>query len=231
MHHRESHKGPKLFLAIAGNIGTGKSTLANLLSEKYKWEAHFEVVNDNPYLADFYENMARWSFPLQIFFLNSRYRAHQAIVKGSNSAIQDRSIYEDANIFAKNLYDNGLMEKRDYYNYLDIYQELCANLPPPDLLIYLRKDLPRLKENINKRGRGYESKISDSYLSDLNKLYDEWIESYRLGKVLVIDSNQLDFVKHPEHMELVSRRIFETLDQQEMFSDAGPNLRLRPTAI
>lgn len=207
----------KTFVAIAGNIGTGKTTLTNLLSMRYSWEPHFEVVAENPYLADFYANMARWSFPIQIFFLNARYKAHKRINAHFNSAIQDRSIYEDANIFARNLYDNGHMEKRDYFNYLDLYNEMCHNLTPPDLLIYLRKDLSYLKKNISRRGRDYESGISDEYLLSLNRYYDEWIEKYSMGKVLVINSNELDFVGTPEHFEGIGQKILSQLDQQDMF--------------
>jgi len=210
-------RGNKLFIAVAGNIGTGKTTLTGLLSRKYGWEAHYEVVVDNPYLADFYDNMARWSFPIQIFFLNTRFKAHQNINGSSNSAIQDRSIYEDAHIFARNLYESGHMEKRDYHNYLDLYHEMCKHLTPPDLLIYLRKSLPKLKDNIQRRGRDYEAKITDNYLDSLNRYYDEWIENYEDGKVLVLDSDNYDFLNRPQDFESVGRRIFQELDQQEMF--------------
>ncbi|MBI3544458.1 MAG: deoxynucleoside kinase [Deltaproteobacteria bacterium] len=206
-----------MFVAVAGNIGTGKTTLTGMLSKRFGWEPHYEVVVDNPYLADFYDNMTRWSFPIQIFFLNTRFKAHQRINQSLNSAIQDRSIYEDANIFARNLFESGHMEKRDYHNYLDLYEEMCKHLTPPDLLIYLRKSLPKLKSNITQRGRDYETKISDDYLSNLNRYYDEWIERYRTGKVLVIDSDNLDFVKRPEDFDKVGQQIFAQLDQQEMF--------------
>ena len=209
--------GPKIFLAVAGNIGTGKTTLAHLLSKRYGWESHFEVVADNPYLADFYENMSRWSFPIQIFFLNSRFKAHQHINNNSNSAIQDRSIYEDANIFARNLYESGHMEKRDYHTYLDLYEEMCKHLTPPDLLIYLRKSLPKLRQNISKRGRDYETKISDQYLVNLNRYYDEWIENYRMGKVLVVDSDHYDFLNNQNDFEKICKLVFQQLEQQEMF--------------
>lgn len=213
-------QGPKIFVAVAGNIGTGKTTLTNLLSNRYGWEPHYEVVVDNPYLADFYDNMARWSFPIQIFFLNTRFKAHQRINLSTNSAIQDRSIYEDANIFARNLFESGLMEKRDYHNYLDLYEEMCKHLTPPDLLIYLRKSLPNLKQNIAKRGRDFETKIGDDYLSNLNRYYDEWIERHQASKVLIIDSDHLDFVKNAEDFDKIGRQIFQQLDQQEMFFGA-----------
>ena len=210
-------KGPKIFVAVAGNIGTGKTTLTGLLSKKYGWHPHFEVVVENPYLADFYDNMARWSFPIQIFFLNSRFKAHQKINFSASSAIQDRSIYEDANIFARNLFESGFMEKRDYFNYLDLYEEMCNHLTPPDLLIYLRKSLPKLKGNISLRGRDYEANISDSYLTNLNRYYDEWIEKYSQGKVLVIDSDDKDFLNRPADFDAVGKAIFDQLDQKEMF--------------
>lgn len=215
--NQASQKGPKIFVAVAGNIGTGKTTLTGLLSKRYNWNPHFEVVVENPYLADFYDNMARWSFPIQIFFLNSRFKAHKVINDSSNSAIQDRSIYEDANIFARNLYESGMMEKRDYHTYLDLYNEMCQHLVAPDLLIYLRKSLPKLKSNIAQRGRDYEANISDTYLSNLNRYYDEWIERYDIGKVLVVDSDNLDFVKRPEDFDKVGRQIFQELDQKELF--------------
>ncbi|MGE4232325.1 MAG: deoxynucleoside kinase [Bacteriovoracia bacterium] len=203
----------KLFLTIVGNIGAGKTTLTKMLSEAHGWEAHFEAVTNNPYLEDFYKNMSRWSFPIQIFFLNSRYQTHQKISKGTRSAIQDRSIYEDAHIFARNLYESGFMEKRDYFNYLDIYNELVGHLNSPDLMVYLRKSLPKLKENVAKRGRDYEADISEKYLSDLNRYYDEWIEKYKEGKVLVIDSDNLDFVNNQEDFNNISKQIFDHVPQ------------------
>jgi len=212
-----SSPNARIFVSIAGNIGTGKTTLTKLLSERYGWEPHFEVVVENPYLADFYANMSRWSFPIQIFFLNTRFKAHQTINSSPNSAIQDRSIYEDANIFARNLYESGFMEKRDYHNYLDLYNEMCKHITPPDLLIYLRKSLPKLKSNIAKRGRDYEADISDSYLGNLNKYYDEWIERYDQGKVLVIDSDNTDFLNNAQDFDRICAQIFQQLDQQEMF--------------
>ncbi len=209
--------GPKLFIAIAGNIGTGKTTLTKLLSKKYGWLPHYEVVEHNPYLADFYESMSRWSFPIQIFFLNSRFKAHKNINLSLNSSIQDRTIYEDANIFARNLYESNYMDKRDYDNYLSIYHEICQYLTPPDLLIYLRKSLPKLRKNIADRGRDYETNISDTYLSNLNRYYDEWIENYHDGKVLVLESDEFDFVKKEEDFNHICKKLFQTIDQQELF--------------
>lgn len=207
----------KIFIAIAGNIGTGKTTLTKLLSERFGWQAHFEAVTDNPYLADFYKDMARWSFPLQIFFLNNRFSAHQDVTRGADSAIQDRSIYEDANIFARNLYETGQMEERDYRNYLELYKVMTQFLTPPDLVIYMRKSLPKLKERIALRGRDYEKAIPDTYLESLNRYYDEWMQEYSLGKKLIIDSDELDFLGNPEHFDEVCSRILGALDQRDLF--------------
>jgi deoxyadenosine/deoxycytidine kinase len=210
----------KIFIAIAGNIGTGKTTLTNMLSRRFGWEAHFEVVADNPYLSDFYKDMSRWSFPLQIFFLNHRFKAHQLVTEGANSAIQDRSIYEDANIFARNLFETKMMSERDYRNYLDLYESMVAFLNPPDLVLYLRKSLPKLKEQITLRGREYEKNIPDDYLSSLNRYYDDWMSSYSLGKKLVIDSDDLNFLKTPADFELVCQKIVGALDQRDLFLDS-----------
>ncbi|OFZ81564.1 MAG: hypothetical protein A2583_08575 [Bdellovibrionales bacterium RIFOXYD1_FULL_53_11] len=207
----------KIFVAVAGNIGTGKTTLSQMLSRRFGWEAHFEAVADNPYLSDFYKDMSRWSFPLQIFFLNNRFRAHQMVTRNSSSAIQDRSIYEDANIFARNLYEQNLMEERDYKNYLILYETMCGFLTPPDLIIYLRKSLPRLKEQIRLRNRDYEKSIPDEYLANLNRYYDDWMDNYDLGKKLVLESDHLDFLHNPADFELVVRRILGTLEQRDLF--------------
>ena len=212
--------GQKIFIAIAGNIGTGKTTLTNMLSRRFGWEAHFEVVADNPYLADFYKDMARWSFPLQIFFLNHRFQAHQLVTQGANSAIQDRSIYEDANIFARNLYETGMMEERDYKNYLQLYQSMVSFLTPPDLVVYLRKSLPKLKEQIALRGRDYEKNIPDEYLTNLNRYYNDWMETYELGNKLIIDSDDLNFLKNPDDFELVCQNLVSALDQRDLFLDS-----------
>ncbi len=207
----------KLFVAVAGNIGSGKTSLTRMLSQRYGWKAHFESVSDNPYLSDFYADMSRWSFPIQVFFLNSRFKAHKAIGASHGSSIQDRSIYEDAHIFARNLYESGFMERRDYFNYLDLYQEMISHVGAPDLVIYLRKSLPALTKNIQKRGREYESNISHDYLANLNRYYDEWIEGYRLGRVAGIDSDELDFVNRPEDFDKVGRIVFDAIDQTELF--------------
>jgi len=214
----------KIFIAIAGNIGTGKTTLTQLLSRRFGWNAHFEAVTDNPYLADFYRDMSRWSFPLQIFFLTNRFQAHQKISQGTHSAIQDRSIYEDANIFARNLFEQGQMEERDYKNYLELYSSVCQFLTPPDLIIYLRKSLPKLKERITWRGREYEKDIPDDYLSNLNRYYDDWMETYDLGKKLVIPSDGLDFLDNPRDFEYLTRQVLETLEQRDLFLESSVHL-------
>lgn len=211
----------KIFVAIAGNIGTGKTTLSQHLSRKFGWQAHFESVSDNPYLADFYRDMHRWSFPLQIYFLNNRYRAHQKIVDGTDSAIQDRSIYEDANIFARNLFEQGFMEERDYVNYLELYQVMTAFLQPPDLVIYLRKSLPVLKKRIAQRGRDYEKSIPDDYLVNLNRYYDDWMEQYDLGKKLIIESDEIDLFDGERHFDALSHQVLQALDQKDFFLEGA----------
>jgi deoxyadenosine/deoxycytidine kinase len=207
----------KNFIAVAGNIGSGKTTLTRLLGERFKWAPHYEAVHENPYLEDFYGDMERWAFNLQIFFLNHRYRAHQSIVMGNKSSIQDRSIYEDANIFAKNLYDTGKLRERDYYNYLRTYETLVESLTPPDLIIYLRKKVKTLKARISERGRSYEENIPEEYLKSLNDYYDNWISTYRRGKVLIVESDHFDFLNTASHFDELCDEILSTLDQKDLF--------------
>ncbi len=207
----------KIFIAVAGNIGTGKTTLTRMLSERFGWEPHYEAVVDNPYLEDFYKDMNRWSFPLQIFFLNNRFRAHQKIAGTTNSAIQDRSIYEDFNIFARNLVDTGKMDARDFKNYFEIYESFCEFLAPPDVVVYLRKSLPRLQSQILKRGRSYEANIPPEYLAALNRYYDDWMKNYSYGKKLIIDTDELDFVQNPADFDLICQKIVECIDQRDLF--------------
>lgn len=211
----------KIFIAVAGNIGTGKTTLTKMLADHFKWDAHFESVSDNPYLADFYTDMKRWSFPLQIYFMTHRVKSHQHITDEGGSAIQDRTIYEDANIFARNLYEQGLMEERDYRNYLEVYRVVTQPLQAPDLMIYLRKSLPRLKEQIKKRGRDYEQDMPEDYLSNLNRYYDEWIGSYKIGNKLVIESDGMDFVANRQDFDTICQKVLNSLDQQDLFSHKG----------
>ena len=185
-------------IAIAGNIGAGKTTLTELLSKQYKWIPQFEDVDHNPYLYDFYEDMPRWSFNLQIYFLNSRLSQLVEIQKGTETVIQDRTIYEDAHIFAPNLHEMGLMSKRDFENYFQFFNTLKQMVKPPDLLIYLKASVPTLVGQIQKRGREYEENIRLDYLKKLNEYYNKWIDSYKEGPLLVID---IDKNKFPENDE------------------------------
>lgn len=184
----------KIFVAVAGNIGSGKSSLTRLLSQHYGWRSFFESVDDNPYLADFYHDMSRWSFNLQVYFLSKRFNDHKRIVEGHESVIQDRSIYEDAEIFARNLFMIGKMDRRDYDNYIELYRVMMHYLRPPDLLIYLDARIETLLKQIASRGREYEQSIPASYLEQLSGHYTEWIARYDLGPLLVIPSDDVDFV-------------------------------------
>ena len=195
-----------MHIAIAGNIGSGKTTLTEKLAKHYSWDAQFESVEDNPYLKDFYEDMKRWSFHLQVYFLNSRFNQIKEIRKSQQSVIQDRTIYEDAHIFAKNLHKSELINERDYQNYLNLFSSMISHVQPPDLLIYLKADIPKLVGQIQKRGREYESLIKIEYLQHLNEHYHDWITDYDLGRLLVIDVNNMDFVKSVEDFsEIVSK--------------------------
>jgi deoxyadenosine/deoxycytidine kinase len=205
----------KRFVAIAGNIGVGKSTLTALLREQLNWQPFFEAVNDNPYLADFYTDMRRWSFHSQIYFLSRRLRHHWQLLQCANSVIQDRTVYEDAEIFARNLYQQGLMDERDYRSYCELYDVVTTVLPPPDLIVYLRARVPTLKERIRRRGRPYEQDIATSYLHQLNTLYDEWIERFSLCPVLSVPCDDLDFVLIPAHLTLITSKILERLQGRE----------------
>jgi deoxyadenosine/deoxycytidine kinase len=189
-----------MHIAIAGNIGAGKTTLTKLLAKHYKWEAQLEDVVDNPYLDDFYNQMERWSFNLQVYFLNSRFRQVLQIRKSGKDIIQDRTIYEDAHIFAPNLHAMGLMTNRDYENYKSLFDLMESLVKGPDVLIYLRSTIPNLVSQIHKRGREYENSISIDYLSRLNERYEAWIHGYDKGKLLIIDVDKLDFVDNPEDL-------------------------------
>ena len=195
-----------MHVAIAGNIGSGKTTLTRLLSKHYKWKPHYEDVEDNPYLDDFYNEMERWSFNLQIYFLNSRFRQILEIRERGEKVIQDRTIYEDAYIFAPNLHAMGLMTNRDFENYKSLFDLMESVTKGPDLLIYLRSSIPNLVKQIHKRGRDYENSISIEYLSRLNERYEAWITTYNKGKVIILDVDDIDFVENPEHLgEVISK--------------------------
>jgi len=181
-----------MHIAIAGNIGSGKTTLTKLLAKHFGWEPHFEEVDNNPYLESFYENMERWSFNLQVYFLNSRFRQVIDIRNSKNTIVQDRTIYEDANIFAPNLYSMGLMESRDYENYRSLFDLMTQFLKAPDLLIYLRASVPTLVNHIAKRNRDYEQTISLDYLYSLNQRYEDWIKNYHEGNLLIIETDNID---------------------------------------
>ena len=196
-----------MHIAIAGNIGAGKTTLTKLLAKHYKWEAQLEDVVDNPYLDDFYNQMERWSFNLQVYFLNSRFRQVLQIRESGKDIIQDRTIYEDAHIFAPNLHAMGLMTNRDYENYKSLFDLMESLVKGPDVLIYLRSTIPNLVLQIHKRGREYENSISIDYLSRLNERYEAWIHGYNKGKLLIIDVDKLDFVDNPEDLGFVINTI------------------------
>ncbi len=196
-----------MHIAIAGNIGAGKTTLTTLLSQHLKMEPHYESVDENPYLEDFYHDMERWSFHLQVYFLNSRFRQILEIKKDNKDIIQDRTIYEDRFIFASNLHAMGLMTQRDYDNYASLFDLMELIVTPPDLLIYLKASIPTLVRNIHSRGRDYEKSINIDYLSNLNKRYNDWIDHYDKGKLLVIEVDDLNFVKKPEDLGTIIEKV------------------------
>jgi len=206
----------KKFIAIAGNVGVGKSTLTTLLCEFYLWEPFYEAVDDNPYLADFYQDMKTWAFHSQIFFLSRRLSHHAQILKRPGTVIQDRTVYEDAEIFARNLYEQGDISERDYGSYRALYETVIHIIPPPDLLIYLQASVPTLLARICKRGRDYEQGISAGYLDQLNRLYEEWIEQFTLCPVLTIPTDSLDFVRNDAHLAQISARVLDKLHGKEV---------------
>ena len=205
----------KKFVAVGGNIGVGKSTLVTLLCERLGWQPFYEPEAENPYLADFYQDMDAWAFHSQIFFLTHRLRAHRQLIEHPTSAIQDRSVYEDAEVFASNLYHQGRINERDYQSYWDLYQVLSQFLPPPDLMVYLRASVPTLMERIQNRGRHYERRISREYLDQLNQLYETWIGNFSLCPVLTIPADDLDYVANSKHLDLVVRKVQEKLTGKE----------------
>ena len=196
-----------MHIAIAGNIGSGKTSLTELLSRYYGWIPHFENADDNPYLNDFYEDMPRWSFNLQVYFLNSRFRHIVDIQKLEETVIQDRTIYEDAEIFASNLHSMGLMSTRDMQNYKSLFDLMSSLIKAPDLIIYLRASIPTLVRQIQKRGREYENSIRLDYLKQLNERYEAWVAGYKRGKMLIIDVDKTDFINNPEDLGLVIDKI------------------------
>ena len=196
-----------MHIAIAGNIGSGKTTLTRLLSKHFNWDAHYEDVDTNPYLHSFYEDMQRWSFNLQIYFLNSRFRQIVEIRKSGKTVIQDRTIYEDSYIFAPNLHFMNLMTTRDFENYISLFELMSSFIQPPDLLIYLRASVPTLVNQIQKRGREYEEAIRLDYLKRLNERYETWIENYNLGKLLIVNSDDIDIAENPEDLAMIIEKV------------------------
>jgi deoxyadenosine/deoxycytidine kinase len=195
-----------MHIAICGNIGSGKTTLAAMLSKHYNWKAEFESVENNPYLADFYEDMHKWAFHLQVYFLNNRFNQIKNIQASEITTIQDRTIYEDAYIFAANLFKSGFLNDRDYSSYLSLFHSMIHHVEAPDLVVYLKADIPKLVKQIQKRGRDYEDAIRLDYLKNLNEHYVEWIGNYNLGKLLIIDVNDMDYVANVEDFsEVVSK--------------------------
>jgi len=215
---------PRRFVAIAGNIGVGKSSLTALLAEQLGWQPFFEAVGENPYLADFYTDMRRWSFHSQIFFLSRRLRHHYQLLNTPGTVVQDRTVYEDAEVFACNLYQQGQMEERDYRSYRELYEVMALFLPPPDLLVYLRASVPVLLARIAMRGREFERNIAPDYLEQLNVLYERWIAGFTGCPVLIIDANRLDFVHVDHDLHEVIRQIRTRVEQiglpAEMRSDS-----------
>ncbi len=211
----------KRFIAIAGNVGVGKSSLTRMLAGRLGWEPFFEAVDDNPYLADFYQDMRQWAFHSQIFFLSRRLRHHHELLQHPNSVIQDRSVYEDAEIFARNLYEQGAMGERDYQSYRELYEVICAFLPPPDLVVYLRADVDALLARIKMRGRAYEQDIDPAYLQRLNDYYDAWIQDFALSPVLTIEAGAIDFVNNRQHLDRIEAAV------QERLAALTPNLLIR----
>jgi len=201
------------FLAVAGNIGAGKSSLTRLLADRLQWKPVFESVEDNPYLSDFYPDMKRWSFHLQMYFLANRFKHHRAIVESGQSVIQDRSIYEDAEIFARNLHEMGNMDQRDYDTYVSLFHVMMEFLKPPDLLIYLRASVETLLRQIERRGRSYEKSIPKEYLERLDGHYERWIHSYTRGPLLVLESDGIDFVNRKEDADRIIASITQALER------------------
>jgi deoxyadenosine/deoxycytidine kinase len=196
-----------MHIAVAGNIGSGKTTLTNLLSKHFSWDVHYEDVEDNPYITDFYNDMQRWSFNLEIYFLNTRFNQILSFRHSGKTLIQDRTIYEDAYIFAPNLHAMGLMSTRDFENYFTLFNMLSSLIQPPDLVIYLRASVPTLVKQIQKRGRKYEDNIRLDYLKRLNERYEAWIDSYNMGRLLIVDVDNYNFIDKPEDLSVVIDKV------------------------
>jgi deoxyadenosine/deoxycytidine kinase len=205
----------KKFVAVAGNIGVGKSTLVKLLCNRMGWQPFYEPEAENPYLADFYNDMRAWAFQSQVFFLTRRLRAHRQLLDHPTSVIQDRTVYEDAEIFAENLFRQELMDDRDYHSYTELYQVLMEFLPPPDLVIFLRASVDTLMDRIAHRGRKYEREISRDYLTQLNEQYEEWVSGFNLCPLLSVPADNLDYVAHATHLDLIVRKVQEKLTGKE----------------
>jgi deoxyadenosine/deoxycytidine kinase len=205
----------KKFVAVAGNIGVGKSTLVAMLCERLGWQPFYEPVSENPYLADFYQDMRAWAFHSQIFFLTKRLRSHRQLAEHPTSVIQDRSVYEDAQVFARNLFLQGHLNERDWATYGELYTVLTEFLPPPDLVLYLRASVGTLEKRITLRGRDYERQIAPEYLARLNELYESWIAGFSLCPILTVPADDLDYVAHPAHLDLIVRKVQEKLTGKE----------------
>jgi deoxyadenosine/deoxycytidine kinase len=205
----------KKYIVIAGNIGAGKSTLVRLLSERLSFRPYYEPVAENPYLEDFYGDMATWAFHSQLFFLSYRLRAHRALMDDPHSVVQDRSLYEDAEVFARNLYDQGTMSERDWETYRGLYKTMAGLLPAPDLVIYIRASVQTLKSRISMRGRGFEAGIEEGYLANLNRLYESWIEGFDLAPVLVVPGDELNFVADDEDLSAIEASVLERLRDRQ----------------
>jgi hypothetical protein len=197
----------KYFVSVAGNIGSGKSSLTRMIADELGWLPYFESVQNNPYLKDFYADMKRWSFQLQVYFLSHRFNTHKKIIESKKSVIQDRSIYEDVEIFARNLYAMGRMERRDYNNYHNLFHEMTSYLKAPDLVVYLKADIETLMKQIRLRGREFEKSIERDYLKKLNRSYGSWVKNYDLGPLLIIETDDLDFVHNPKHFQHILGKV------------------------
>jgi deoxyadenosine/deoxycytidine kinase len=204
------------FVAVAGNIGVGKTTLVKKLCDNLNWTPFFEPEKENPYLPDFYKDMQTWAFHSQIFFLTRRLKAHKDLCVHPGSVIQDRSVYEDAEIFAHNLYRQKQIGERDYQTYQELYQALVEFLPPPDLVLYIKASVPTLQQRIKQRGRDYEDQIDPNYLTQLNQLYDQWIDNFKLCPVLTIPGDDLDFVANNGHLNLIIEKVQEKLTGKDI---------------